>query len=309
MSQRQPARASNGGVIARALRIPRLALLITACATPAAQVSQSPDGGVPASVPASAEPTPSPARTQSASPAPSHAPIEASPTAATPSGRANIAEVVTTDLVMRSAPGTGPDSEIYTPSLSSPMLLYILEGPVAADGHDWFYAVRFEEFYSDIGLAGPGVGWVADAGKDGESWVEPWAGVCPPATAEELMWRSNLIALACFGDRELTLEGTLGDCFGLPSDAPRSWVDACVLVPFGAPPGRLLGGFGFYVQSAAADGLDGTPVRITGHYDDPAALTCAANDWEGPNEPLPELKVMACRVKFVATDITPTSAP
>jgi hypothetical protein len=50
-------------------------------------------------------------------------------------------------------------------------------------------------------------------------------------------------------------------------------------------------------------------VRVTGHYDNPAAQSCADNAWEGLDEPLPEVKVVLCRAKFVATETTPTSPP
>ena len=53
-------------------------------------------------------------------------------------GPRDIAEVVTTDLVVRSAPGTGSDSRIYQIRLASPTLLYIFDGPTFADGYDWY---------------------------------------------------------------------------------------------------------------------------------------------------------------------------
>jgi hypothetical protein len=49
-----------------------------------------------------------------------------------------IAQVVTTDLVVRSAPGTGSDSRVYDTRLASPTLLYVFDGPVAVDGYDWY---------------------------------------------------------------------------------------------------------------------------------------------------------------------------
>ncbi len=212
--------------------------------------------------------------------------------------------MVTTDLVMRSAPGTGPDSEIYSPSLSSPMLLYILDGPVAADGYEWYRAIRFEEFYTDIGLAGPDVGWVAAGGKDGETWIAPWTPACPEPDAFELLTRSPYVALACFGDRELSLEGTLGDC---PDVGPgvsmfERW---CLLVPFGTKLSSLPASSSTWERPARQSGK-GEPVRITGHYDDPAALTCAGDALDLTP---PEVIVLRCRAAFVATEIAPASAP
>jgi hypothetical protein len=287
-------------VIPRVLGIATL-ILAAGCAAPA-QESQEPSNSTEASVSASAEPTASPS--SASSPTPTEAPVPTEP----PSGRADIFEVVTTDLVMRSAPGTGADSEIYEPSLSAPMLLYILDGPVGADDYEWYRVIRFEEFYTDIGLPGPGVGWVAAAGKDGEAWIAPWTGTCPLPTALELMGRSPYLTLPCFGGRELTLEGIFRDCttYGQPG-VVAPWLGDCVLVPFGYE-GQLLAGFGFYLESASAV-ANGEAVRVTGHFDDPASQSCVANPGGGFELTPPELIVLGCRGSFVATEITPTSAP
>jgi hypothetical protein len=211
---------------------------------------------------------------------------------------------------MRSAPGTGRDSEIYEPSLSAPMLLWVLDGPVGADGYEWYRVIRFEEFYTDIGLSGPDVGWVAAGGKDGDAWIAPWTGTCPAATADELLERSRLVALACFGNRELTLEGTFRDCAGHGPGHLPSWLGeaSCLLVPFGYQ-AQLPAGFVFH-QGAPAQVSQDEAVRVTGHYNDPAALTCARNPGlQAGYETPPELIVLGCRAKFVATEITPMSAP
>jgi hypothetical protein len=279
-----------------------VALVCVGCAAPGAQVSAVPSTSARASVSAATE-------TGSPSPMESLAPTRApSPPASAPDGRADVAEVVTTDLVMRSEPGVGPDSQIYDPPLSAPVLLYILDGPVVADGYEWFRVVPFDDPHTDIGRGGPGLGWVAAGGKDGEAWIAPWTGACPAETAEDIMWRSQFVALACFGDREPTLEGTLDCLDSSTSDAPAEFKVLCFLVPFGAPPGRLLRGFAFYPESATPEGEQGVAVRVTGHYDDPAALTCAEHTDVGLERPA-ELEVLVCRGKFVATGIAPTSAP
>ncbi len=212
--------------------------------------------------------------------------------------------MVTTDLVVRSLPGTGSDSEIYSPSLSAPTLLYVLDGPVAADGYDWFRVVPFEGFYSDVEYPVPDMGWVAAAGKDGERWIGPWTGTCPEPTADGLMYRPGFIGLACYGDQELTVEGTFKECYDVGQSATPSWqARYCVLEPFGYV-GELLSGFTFYRTTGAAEPSAGQAVRVTGQHDHPAAPACEEHLQEGDDAGPPEVVALRCRALFVATEIT-----
>jgi len=304
-----------GMVRTRPLAIPRatartlggittLVLVIAGCVTPSAQLSEAPSISAEASASAVGEPTASPSLT--ASPAPTEA---ASPSASAPSGTANIVQVVTDDLVVRSLPGTGAESEIYSPNLSAPTLLYVLDGPVVADGYDWYNVLPFDSHYSDLYTPGPGYGWVAAGGQDGEAWIGPWNGKCPAPSVEELMWLTPLFAWICFADQELILEGTLWEC----SDAahgsgwhPGLGDRGCLLVPLGLDPrDLLLGGFRFRVQSAAIDVSPGpgASVQVTGHY---TAWDCAEFSFDEDAIGPPQ---RACALDFVATEITPTSAP
>ena len=74
---------------------------------------------------------------------------------------------VSDDLVVRSQPWVGDDSEMYRPWLPLGTELTVLGGPVVGSGYAWYQVapVSFE------GLSGPGYGWVAAAGKDGEPWI------------------------------------------------------------------------------------------------------------------------------------------
>ena len=277
-------------------------LVMAGCAAPAAQESQ-PEAAATPTVPASATGTPN-----SAAPTPSPAFSGASPSASPPSARADIAEVVTTDLVMRSAPGTGPDSEIYAPTLSAPTLLYLLEGPTAADGYEWYRVFPFDEYFTDIGRPGPAIAWVAAGGKDGEAWITPWTGPCPASAIEEILERSPFVALACFGNRDHTLEGTVRDCPD-PGSSAESWYEKwCLMVPFGYQ-AQLPPGFVFYSASAGPFPGQGQAIRVTGHYDDAAAAICSQERGAFVDLTPPEVIFLHCRASFVATEITPTSAP
>ena len=62
-------------------------------------------------------------------------------------GPAGVAMVVTTDLVVRSEPAISDTSSISPDSLDAPMLLYVVDGPVAADGYDWYLVKPFHADY------------------------------------------------------------------------------------------------------------------------------------------------------------------
>ena len=283
----------------RSLAAVATVIMSIGCTAPAALESHTPSISAAMTVAPVTGPTASPSPTPSAprTAAPS-------PSASASDGRADIAEVVTTDLVVRSLPGTGPESQIYSPSLSAPTLLYVIDGPVAADGYDWYRVVPFEGFYTDVPGPSPGMGWVAAAGKDGEAWIGPWTGSCPEPTADGLMYRPGLLALACFGDQELTLDGTFGECYDGSSLETPSWLSRfCVLVPFDYV-GELLPGFVFYRTPGTMEPSAGQTVRVTGHYDHPAALTCEEQPQEGDEPRPPEVVVLGCRALFVGTEIT-----
>jgi hypothetical protein len=74
-----------------------------------------------------------------------------------------LAQVVTDELVMRTAPRISADSEILPTTLNEPDVIYVEHGPVEADGYAWYLVL--------VGGAGSGRGWIADASRDGEPWV------------------------------------------------------------------------------------------------------------------------------------------
>jgi hypothetical protein len=76
---------------------------------------------------------------------------------------------VSDNIVVRSEPRVSHDSTIYKPWLPLGTALTVLDGPVRASGYTW-YKVAPVTF---AGLSGPGYGWVAMAGKDGDAWIAP----------------------------------------------------------------------------------------------------------------------------------------
>ena len=134
--------------------------------------------------------------------------------------RDGFAEVVTTDLVVRSAPGTGQDSDILGTLANLPVT--VLQGPSQADGYEW-WLVR--PIYSD-GFEPPPSGWVA-AGGQGEVWLAPISLPCEDAPTSEALWgMPSAMWVGCYTGVELTLQGTLSGCAAALGTA---WDHGCAL--------------------------------------------------------------------------------
>ena len=205
-------------------------------------------------VPGPASPTASPARATAT-------PAAVGPAAATPSGRAiepgvadgdanqdgdppgldvdplvnTVVVTVSDGLRVRSEPRVSADSIKYEPVLPLRTELLVLDGPVSASGFTWYKVAPV----SFAGLEGPGYGWVALAGTDGE----PWIATCPPRPDPTTL-RSMYSGLDCYGDLEITFAARLGQfdglvCDDLPAVEPwwvePHWLDPCSFDIFLSP--------------------------------------------------------------------------
>ena len=219
-----------------------------------------------------------------------------------------VAEIVTTDLIVRSRPGISDASVIDPVRMPRGFLAYILDGPVAADGYDWYKVAPFPPTISDVVEDHPSFGWLAAAGKDGEPWIAPWNGECPQPNWDGVMLSPRYIALSCWGNADITLEGTLGcNTSSQPGGDPTwLWTVPCRLI--GPDYGELLsGGLGLqFAPDVEAMPRDGTRVRVIGHLDDLAAETCTLVPSAGGLDevPHPELVRLWCRIAFVVEEIT-----
>lgn len=173
-----------------------VAVLLWACGSPPPVPSFQ--------VPGSATPTRSPAvSTPTAS--------AGSPEAGTPTDTPidpllNAVVVTVSDrLRVRSEPRVSDDSIMYEPVLPLGTELTVLDGPVSASGYVWYKVAPV----SFVGLDGPGYGWVALAGKDGEPWIalaeSPIAGIelakanVARALADPLDAKSAAASINAFG--------------------------------------------------------------------------------------------------------------
>lgn len=184
--------------------------------------------------------------------------------------------------------------------------LYLLDGPVEADGYAWYLAATVTEsaHYAEY------IGWVA-AGDAGGNWLEPRDPECPQAPLEigDISLGggfSRFDAIACFGGQEVTVRGWYVD---LPADAEDPGDCA-------AEPAWLVCGYGYHMlrpepsewygdannlqtKVDPASGVQMPPrgswVEITGMWDHPAAQGCLSEGQASPG------LTLICRMEFVVT--------
>ena len=263
--------------------------------------SGSPEASASASVPST-----SGAPTDAGSPTPSASPTPAA--AAVIPNRA-IALVATDDLNMRA---TASDAATSLGALARGRELFVIGEPTEADEMRWYRVATLDD---------PGctdaceqlIGFVATpVAEEDDAWIEETGVECPssPMTDEEIGGLHPLERLHCYGRSEIVVEGTVdhpsGDYAG-----PYAWSPEWLAHPF--TPAFLLnegrGGIGFRPHPDADLEVParGDVVRVTGHFEDPAATTCRASadpSFEGdPPAPLnAALVVLTCRASFVWTD-------
>lgn len=169
------------------------------------------DDPTPEPSPSSTVPTMSPSVTPrpSASPDPDPS-ASASPEATDePTGvePGQVLVTVTDDLVVRSAPSTASDSEIYSVRLQPGDLLRVTEGPVEGSGFTWYRGAVLDSSAPD----GVREGWVAAADQDGTAWLAAVPG-------EGDGWR--LLGESTSGEPYTVGVATSSD------DLPALWADA-----------------------------------------------------------------------------------
>ncbi len=120
----------------------------------------------------------------------------------------------------------------------------------------------------------------------------------------------------CFGDRELVLRGYVADCGGCGGETPYVGIPEWLLSPLGyaqfwllgAPPSQEGGGLSISVQIDPRHPVSvpdvGAHVRVTGHFDDPAAQQCRLIPTiAGAALPPAGATIATCRHQFVVTAI------
>lgn len=272
-----------------------------------------PDGSESSATPDTPDASPAASAASTVDPSPTDgATASASPTTSDALAPDTLRRVVVTDLVVRSAPGVGGDSTILEMGLTEGDLVYVVHGPVPADGYDWLLVTQLAPEFSSRAD-----GWIAPASREGEVWVQRAEPDCPTeVSVEAFAGEPQSLLLACFGGQELTLEGVIGSCaHGDPVIQEPEWLanNFCMLDVIGRPDGTTdWPSVSVHIDPEAdVPASDGTPLplRITGRYDSPLADTCRFID--EADEIMPELGEtdelflrFHCRAAFVVESAT-----
>jgi hypothetical protein len=267
---------------------------------------------------ASPPPMSSPSSDPAATVQPSETPAPPTPPPAADALEPDTLAVVTRDgdgLRVRSAAGL--DSPELSPHLAAGTRMFVISGPVAADGHDW-YEVQTDDVSSNIDL----YGWVAAADKDGGAWIKPKAPACPKQLdGRAIAETSPMDLLVCLGEAQFQVVAD-GITFAIDTDDdPCPWspghgacsVDPSWMTPFvdlhvGEIPSAPGDTGGVLIASAvvAPDAQDAvysvgnaTDIRVTLSTDPPEARDCRFVDESGKKVGLRAHAVLECRLRLV----------
>lgn len=184
--------------------------------------------------------------------------------------------------------------------------VYLFDGPVNADGHEWYLAATEMNTEEHASTYPEAIGWVA-AGDGEDAWLVPDERSCP-AEPIELADVTNLALtklemLHCLGGEELTLHGWYPP---LPPGESEANLDECRASAPWLRCSSVLGMIRVVESSWAgdADYLDfvidpasgvvmparGQWITVTGTFAHPAATECGD-----------EAEVLLCRLQFVLT--------
>lgn len=281
-----------------------LAVVVTGCAV-AAQPSATPSFGAP-SVPTESATAP-PSATSSEAPAPPSAEPSAQlvvpqPTAPIGDNRDAIAEVIVDGGVrVRSLPSVDDVSTKYEPLLRRGDEVFVIGGPVAGDGYDWYLVQSLVN--NDRGP----FGWVAFESRDGETWIEDQSDTdCAAVRKDPRRYGVILdeVLIHCFGNGELEFELEAG-MFCFPDD-PALIAHDWLGLECGMLSGDACGTCGLRVAAHPDSGFeiprDHARWAIRGHFDDPAAAECAPGPDADPNR-IEQAAVHACRSTLVLTSL------
>lgn len=269
------------------------------------EVGADPSAGASASVTETASSAVSEAPSVEPTPRPSPTPAQAAVIA-----NRSIVEVGDDPLNLRQQPS---ESASLLSELAPGLRLITIGEPTEAGELRWY---RVGVVNRDCGDACNRIGYVATPlAADEEPWIAEVAIDCPssPMTVEALVGLAALEALHCYGRTDIVVTGTIDTIDSAPPiviEYTPGWLAA-------PAPAQFVGAGGAIGFHAAPDsGLEvperGDVVRVTGHFEDPAATSCRATAAEDAEEsvdvPEPARVVLGCRATFVWTDYEVTGS-
>lgn len=299
-------------MLVRATRSVLILYLVAACSAggdPVVSTSLGPTAAIPLATPG-VDPT---GVDVTPEPTPEAMPTD-TPASLTPGADVGTVVVTVADdgLRMRSLPSLAEASRRYKPLLPVGIQLFVLDGPVEADGYAWYQV-------APIGTDFPEPwGWVAAASRQGEPWLKPGTTRCPPVPTDVGMLYAYDFGteMACFGGEPMTLTGRIlacncemdpGENIEPPSFRWQYTEDNAgplLLTPPGTvSPSDFMSYAAVLRLATDADVPDRLPVgedvEVTGMFDHPAAAGCRYDEnFDGEAEPSPY-----CRGLFLVTSI------
>jgi hypothetical protein len=133
-------------------------------------------------------------------------------------------------LRVRTRPGLGDDSKPISPLLDAGTRVLVLDGPVRADGFDWYQVMTYSRDERLTDWAGNSeylFGWVA-ARKGDRTWLEYEPLQCEDEpTQDHVMTMPPAEFLACFGSEPVAVVGRVNDGLGPLSEGGTEEDIAC----------------------------------------------------------------------------------
>lgn len=144
--------------------------------------------------------------------------------------------------------------------------------------------------------------------------------VRPPPDVSSVIEQTD--PLACYGAAEFTIDALVASpgAFSCPGELRPTWFDCFHLVALNPIPGTSVKPEFLLVARSPEESLFAvlhpgiealrphvmdTLVRVTGHYDDPAAQDCVYTSYPDPGPPPADEVVDMCRATFVITAMEP----
>ena len=231
-----------------------------------------------------------------------------------------VALTLTPDLRVRSLPEVSDQSAMLTPLLRDGDSLYVISGPVAGSGYQWY-----EVHAPRAGLTG----WVAAASKSGEAWIRSVPLQCDLHGGDDPnidlgAYGVLLHRLACFGGVEFSDVRSLGPVEGDGLRCPDTfewihepeWLDNRLICGYEFRPEEIdTGGVDLFSDGILHPSIadvpddllaaqpDGLLVEVTARYDHPDARDCRAVG--SATLPSPAWVRLECRLQFVITEMRP----